>query len=119
MPFLVGCVIFVEPGDDAVAVGSYVAVQAGFGGVLPVGLLLVDIRVADWRVSDVEVGVAKTERLPGACLYPLGVHAERAKEYFPVVLFEIAVYGCNALGLELKEHGVDELHYIIPTQLGQ
>ena len=91
---MLGCIcsiVLIHAGNDAVAVGGNVVVQACFGRTLPVGLLLVDIIVGDGRVADVEIGVTKTVGRACAGFNPIGVHSECPKEDFFVVLFELSL----------------------------
>jgi hypothetical protein len=52
-------------------------------------------------------------------VYPIIIHAVSPEEYFAVVASQVVVDGKEALGLQFKKTGVDELYHIVSTQTGE
>ena len=50
---------------------------------------------------------------------PVPVHTEGTQEHLPVVAAQIVVEEIEALGLQLEEHGVDELYDVVAPQSWQ
>ena len=115
---LIAYPVFVETGDDAVAVCGYHLVEPPLGGVYPVVDIHLCLGVCTHLVAEIEVTI--TQRLAGNALVdPIVIHAKGTEDYPTVMAAQIAIDGLDALGLELKEHGVDKLHHIIAPQSWQ
>ena len=114
---LIAAPVFVESGNDAVAVVCNDSVQLLLRGSQPVLLLAGGLDIGAQMVANVEVAVAEMAAL-GAFVHPVVVHAKSTKEHLAVVATEITVDGQNALSLEFEEHGVDELHNVVTPETG-
>ena len=111
--FLITGVVFIEAGDDAVAVGDDALVEEPFGAVEPVGYEEGVLgNVCAGHGAEVEVGVAEGVAVR-AGFHPVVVHAEGAHEEFAVVPAETLIERPDTLGTQGKEYRVDELHDVI------
>ena len=115
---LVADVILVESGDNTVAIFGNELVEKFFGCSYPVCYLFECFGIVTLLVSNVEVAIPK--RLVVVTLaYPLIIHTECTEKDFCIVTAEIFVNRKDVLGFDLKKHGVDELYYIVMSQLGE
>ena len=107
-------IVFVEAGDNAVAGVGDMAVQAFLGSAEPVVLVLEGFCVSAEFVADVEVAVAQGS-VEDTAMHPVPVHAEGTEEYFLVMAAQIVVKPEQAFGLQLEEHGIDELYHVVAS----
>ena len=95
---LIAAPIFVESGDDAVAVVGDDAVQLLLRSPQPVLLLTGGLNIGAQLVANVEVAVAEMAAL-GAFVHPVVVHTECPEEHLAIMATEITVDGQYALSL--------------------
>ena len=110
--------ILIQSGDDAVTVGSNFPVQLLLRRSHPTVTVNHGFVVCAQPFANVEIAIAQRHLL-AAHVDPVIVHAEGAHEHLSVVSSEITVDGHHALRFQFKEQGVDDLHDIKPSQLGQ
>jgi len=111
-------VILVESGNNTVAIFGNELVEKFFGCSHPVCYLFECFGIVPLLASNIEVAVPK--RLVVVTLaYPVIIHTECTEKDFCIVTAEIFVNGKDVSGFELEKHGVDELYYIVMSQLGE
>ena len=108
-------VVFVESGDDAVAVLRHCLEEGGFVAMEPVGLHLVGEGIVAPLPIDIEIAVAEGCGFD-ALLDPGAVDAEGAEEEAAVLAAQALVVGEDAMGAQVEKDGVDELDNVVALQ---
>ena len=62
-------------------------------------------------ISDIKIAVAQ-RKARDILVHPIIIHAECAQDNTPIVTAQITIEEEKALGLQLKKHGIDELHNV-------
>ena len=115
---VIACPVFIESRHDAVALAGYDSVESFLLRAQPVFPFLQGVSVGPQGLSHIEIAVSQ-RLVVAAATHPIIVHPETAQDDLPVVPFQIAVDGQDALCLQLEKHGIDELYDIISAKLGQ